>query len=182
MVAIVSIEAIFASGVFADIMQTLIVLMAGYMLFCPSCLGKYFAQREESESAGCSTQSLDSPLCTDKLCEDEGHTMSGVASGTPKTCEDTLIQAYESTLSDHSSMLEFEDQTTSEAELSHKFETDDIDLQPKLEVDDYLSLWRNSQASQQDEELEQVSSELGAISDCWSMWDEGLDADERETD
>lgn len=182
MVAILSMEAIFASGVLADIMQTLIVLVAGYVLFCPSCLGKYFAQREESESAGCPTQSLLSPLCTDKLCEDEGHTMSGVASGTPKTCEDTLIQAYESTLSDHSSTLELEEQTTSEAELSRKFDVDDIDSQPKLEVDDYLSLWRNSRTSQQEEELEQESSELGVISDCWSMWDEGLDADEKEID
>lgn len=181
MVAMVSIEAIFASGVFADIMQTLVVLVAGYILFCPSCLGRYFVQRDRRESADIQPQSLDTPLHTEKLCEDEGHTMSGVASGTPKTCEDTLIQAYESTLAD-SSMLEFEEQTTPEVEISRKFEVDDMDVHPKLEVDDYLTLWRNSPAAQQDEELEQDSSELGTISDCWSMWDDGLEANDRATE
>jgi pentatricopeptide repeat protein len=177
MVAMVSIETIFASGVFADIMQTLVVLVAGYILFCPSCLGRYFVQRKRRDSADIQSQSLETPLHTEKLCKDEGHTMSGVASGTPKTCEDTLIQAYESTLAD-SSMLEFDEQTTPEVEISHKFEVDEIEVHPKLEVDDYLTLWRNSPAAQQDEELERDSSELGAISDCWSMWDDAHEAND----
>jgi len=180
MVAMVSIEAVFASGVCVDIMLTLVVLMSGYVLFCPSCLGKYFVQRKRCESADIQPQSLDMPLHTEKLCKDEGHTMSGVASGTPKTCEDTLIQAYESTLA-NSSMQDLEEQTTPEVEISRKFEVEDIDVHSKLEVDDYLSLWRNSPAAQQNE-LEQASSELGSISDCWSMWDDGLESNDTATE
>jgi len=178
MVSMVSIEAIVASGVFADIISTLVVLVAGYLLFCPSCFGRFFVRREVRESAGCQTQSqlpLESPLHTDKLCKDEGR-MSGVASGTPKTSEDTLIQAYESTLADHSSMLEFDEQATPEVEAFRKLEVDDNDVHPKLEEDDYLNLFRNSPEAQQDEDL----SEVGATSDCWSMWDDGPETSANE--
>jgi len=175
----VSVEAIIASEVFVDIMQTLVVLMAGYILFCPSCLGRFFVQREERGSADCQMESQlsqDSPLRTNKLCKDEGH-MSGVASGTPKTCEDTLIHAYESTLSDPSSMFELDEHATPGVDHFHKTEIEDMDAHPKLlEEHDYLSLWRNSPAAQEVEDFEQDSSEVGASSDCWSMWDDGLEA------
>jgi len=182
MVSMVSFESIVVSEVFADIMQTLVVLMAGYMLFCPSCLGRYFVQREERASADCQTESqlsCNSPLHTDKSCKEEGdRSLSGVASGTPKTCEDTLILAYESTLADNSSILESEEHAPPEVEIVRKIEVDDFDSRPKLEEDDYLSLWRNSAAAQEVEEFEQDSSEIGGSSDCWSMWDDRLEAND----